>query len=284
MYKSLLTQIIATSIALFTILPSIAAEPNKKASDTDRSIRISTIEYPPLFQSQEIPGKGYGVASDLTVAAFKAVNIKVTFDYIPMARSVISVVTKRHPANLGSINWFIKDQKQQHVDVVNLFNINFMLFYRKNRFPSGISYEHLSELQDFSIGNVRGSSTTPIVNNANLNLRWITALEQNFKMLNANRIDLAIGGETAGWALIKSLYPNTVDNFAVVKKPVHRVPIGLVFHKEQKLLSEQFNKGIDTILKNGTYFQILERYYGKEHISRGLLTKNIIEKQIVIDH
>ncbi|OPX54623.1 extracellular solute-binding protein, family 3 [Oceanospirillum multiglobuliferum] len=242
------------------------------------AIRLSTIEYPPLFQSEKIPGKGYGVASDLTEAAFKAAGVTIEFDYIPMIRSVESVVTERHPANLGSINWFIKDKADDLVEVVNLFNIHFMLFYKKSTFKKDIAYQALSELQIYNIGNVRGSSTTPVVTDAGLNIQWVSKLELNFRMLNADRIDFAIGGETAGWALIGKLFPDSVNKFTTVKKPILTVPIGLVFHKNQTGLIEKFNQGLDTILANGTYYEILERYYSKAQIAENLLTDNIANK------
>ncbi|MBB1488468.1 substrate-binding periplasmic protein [Oceanospirillum sediminis] len=248
-----------------------------EAQDLYSRIRISTIEYPPLFQSAYLPDKGYGVASDLTIAAFQAVNVDVKFDYIPMIRSVNSVVTRRHPASLGSINWFIKDQKEHAVEAVNLFNISFKLFYKKARFPSGMSYQKLSELKPFSIGNVRGSSTTPVVNRAHLNIRWTSALEQNFRMLNADRIDFAIGGETAGWTLIQTLFPGEEGQFAVIDEAIHTVPIGLVFHKDEQGLIQKFRQGIHRIIKDGSYLRILARYYRKEQITSSLLTPNIIK-------
>ena len=48
---------------------NVFAEP---ASD---KIRISTIEYPSLFQSQPQPGLGHGAAQDITTAAFKAAGL-----------------------------------------------------------------------------------------------------------------------------------------------------------------------------------------------------------------
>ncbi len=254
-----------------------------EATSAGSEVRLSTIEYPPLFQSTRIPGKGYGVASDLTQAAFEAVNIRVKFDYIPMARAVDSVIAEHHPANLGSINWFIKDRKDQSVKVVNLFNIGFKLFYKKVRFPKGLDYERLSDLKTLQIGNVRGSSTTPVVNKAGLNIRWISTLEQNFKMLNADRIDLAVSGETAGWTLIKSLYPDTSYQFEAAKKPIHQVPIGLVFHRSERNLIERFSQGIDIILQNGTYMKIVHRYYGDEVLDEHFLTQNIRERQSLLN-
>lgn len=270
----------ALSLLILASWPGLALAQTEPAS---ADVRLSTIEYPPLFQSTKIPGKGYGVASDLTQAAFDAVNVSVKFDYIPMARAVGSVITERHPANLGSINWFIKDRKDKSVKVVNLFNIGFKLFYKKVRFPKGLDYNRLSELKELQIGNVRGSSTTPVVNKAGLNIRWLSTLEQNFKMLNADRIDLAVGGETAGWTLIKSLYPNTSYQFAAAEKPIHQVPIGLVFHRNQQHLINQFNEGIDIILQNGTYMKIVQRYYDEKMLDEHFLTQNIRERQSLLN-
>ncbi len=265
-------------LALLIIVSWPAISENQiKTAHTD--ILISTIEYPPLFQSVEIPGKGYGVASDLTIAAFQSVNVNVKFAYYPMSRAVVSVTSQGYPANLGSINWFIKDRQDQSVEVVNLFNIDFKLYYKKTRFPGGLDYDKLSDLKHLQIGNVRGSSTTPVVTQAALNIHWFRSLEQNFKVLNANRIDLAIGGESAGWTLIKSLYPGLHHHFSTVEKSIHQVPIGLVFHKSQQDLIAEFNKGIDIILRNGTYMDIVQRYYGDKALNENFLTRNIRERQ-----
>lgn len=250
-------------------------------SFASEKVTLSTIEYPPLFQSKVIPGKGYGIASDLTIEAFKAVDIDAKFDFIPMVRCVESVTLKKYPANLGSINWFTKDKKENLAVVVDLFYINFMLFHKKKRFPEGITYENLSELKKYNIGNVRGSSTTPVVEKAALNIEWVSKLELNFKKLYADRLDFAISGGISGWALIRELHPDSVNDFTTVKKPILKVPIGLVFHKDQGNLIKKFKKGIDTILENGKYYEILERYYGKDQVSDEIFTSNIKDKIVI---
>lgn len=241
-------------------------------------VKLSTIEYPPLFQSKFIPGKGYGIASDLTIEAFKAVGIDVNFKFIPMARCVQSVTLKKNPANLGSINWFMKDKKEDLVDVVNLFYINFMLFHKKKRFPEGISYENLSELKKYIIGNVRGSSTTPVVEKAALNIEWVSKLELNFKKLHAERLDFAIGGGISGWTMIREMFPESVNDFTTVAKSILKVPIGLVFHRDQIRLINKFKEGITIILENGMYYKILEKYYGIDQVSEEILTPDVKDK------
>ncbi len=233
---------------------NVFAEP---ASD---KIRISTIEYPSLFQSQPQPGLGHGAAQDITTAAFKAAGLDADYAYQPMIRAVESVVEKRFPANLGSINWFIKDNKQDQVETVDLLYINFRLFYLKSRFNPDSPEPAAEELKNYRIGNVRGSSTTPVVHSLGIKPDWISTLELNFRKLDAGRIDFAIAGEKAGWTLINQLFLDA-DAFATLSEPIHVVPISLVFHKTERNLKDRFEKGLCHIIKDGSYLEIMQRYY-----------------------
>ncbi len=258
----------AVIISLLICSNSFAAE----------KLKLCTIEYPPIFQSKLLPGLGYGVASDITVEAFKAVNIDVSFDYIPMIRSVGYVVENKYPAILGTISWFIRDKKEHLVQSVDLLTIHFLLFYKKSKFPEGITYENLNELSKYKIGNVRGSSTTPIVEKANFDIEWVSKLELNYKKLYAGRLDFAIGAGISGWGILRDLYPDSVNDFSAVKKPIKTIPISLVFSKNQSDLKEKFRQGIDIILENGKFYKITERYYGKDNVSDDILPQYVREK------
>lgn len=248
-------------------------------SQAGNAVRISTIEYPPVFQSERIPGKGYGIALDLTQAAFEAAGITVDFVFIPMIRSVESVTKRRYPANLGTVRWFEQKGEQDAVNVVNLININFMLFYKRTRFSDTAALHSLDDLKGYRIGNVRGSSTTPVVQAAGLNIDWISRLDLNFKKLQAERIDFAIASEAAGWTLIDQLYPDALSEFSVVQEPIYRIPVGVVFHKEEQPLAARFRDGVARIIQNGQYARIVDRYYDSSKITLSLFPDNILRQQ-----
>lgn len=238
-------------------------------------IDISTIEYPSLFQSKPQPGLGYGAAQDITTEAFQAAGISVNYSYQPMIRSVESVVEKRFPANLGSINWFIKDGKQDEVRSVDLLYINFKLFYLKSHFPDKASLPSFEGLKTYRIGNVRGSSTTPVVHSLGIEPDWISTLELNFRKLEAGRVDFAIAGEKAGWTLIHQLNMPSQE-FATISDPIHVVPISLVFHKEAEMLQRHFESGLCTIIRNGRYMKIMQRYYPNEDSLQDAVLKPLL--------
>lgn len=253
--KTMIKMILIAALALLS--QAASAQLSLKPVD------ISTIEYPSLFQREPQPGLGYGAAQDITSEAFQAAGIGVTYSYQPMIRSVESVIEKRFPANLGSINWFIKDGKQDEVQSVDLLYINFKLFYLKSRFPNETSLPSFEGLKTYRVGNVRGSSTTPVLQSLGIEPDWISTLELNFRKLAAGRVDFAIAGEKAGWTLIDQL-SMPQEQFGTISDPIHVVPISLVFHKDAQLLQQQFKSGLCTIIKDGRYLKIMQRYYSKK--------------------
>lgn len=227
-------------------------------------VTLSTIEYPPFNQSEVLPNGGRGVLIDLVAEAFTAANVSVTFEFIPMARVVWSVVKKNHAATLGMEEWFAKENKEHLVETVELLNMNIVVFYKKDRFPEGLSYEHLRDLKSYTVGIVRGSSLIPLLEEAGVHVEPVSQIDQNFKKLSAGRLDLVVAVDLGGWTILRDLYPDFVDNFSTVKKPLLVNPAGLIFLKEHDRLIQTFRKGLGIILKNGTYYEILERYYGKD--------------------
>lgn len=238
-------------------------------------IVISTIEYPPLFQLEEYPGGGHGSASDITVAAFKEVGVDVEYKYIPMVRCVYSIVKKENPANLGTINWFKKENQLDLVEGVDLFTVKFQFFYKKSKYPDGVTYDNLSDMQKYTIGNVRGSSSTGVTEKAGLNIDWAADLDQNFKKLNGNRFDFAIAIDSAGWATLKKLFPEKIDEFGVIEKPILTIPLSLIFHKDQKELIAKYKDGLGKIVNNGQFMEIMEKYYGKGKVSEDIFSDEI---------
>ena len=226
---------------------------------------LSTIEYPPLFQKEKMPGKGFGIARDLATEAFIASGYDVIYQILPIGRCI--KMFNQYVANVGAINWFRNAQMMDSVLYSNVTHSKFVLFYKKNKFPKGISFSKIEDLKKYGrIGNVRRSSTTKIVQKAGLKIDWADSLECNFKKLNGNRFDVAISIQLSGWATLENLYPNRLNEFDCCKKPIFEIPISVTFPKENKAIYDQFMQGLIAIANNGTYREILEKYYGKNRI------------------
>jgi polar amino acid transport system substrate-binding protein len=238
-------------------------------------IEVSSVNYPPLILDKVIPGVGYGVGRDVVTEAFKAVGVDTQYDLLPMARSVWSVIEKKHVANMGNIAWFKKQGSGHLVDSVDILIMQFFFFYKKSRFPDGITYENLSDLKEYTIGNVRGSASARIIEKAKLNSELVSNIKSNFKKLHKGRIDFAVGIDITGWMLIKELFPESLEEFSVIKKPISKTNLSLVFLKDKVELKAKFIKGMETIVRSGKYYKILENYYGEGRVPDAVLPKYI---------
>jgi len=233
-------------------------------------VLLSTIEYPPLFQKEKIPGKGFGIARDLATEAFNAAGYQVSYHILPMARC--TRMNKQYVANVGAINWFKNANMMDRVLYANVTHSKFVLFYKKETFPDGIHFEKLEDLKKYGrIGNVRGSSTTKIVQKAGLNIDWASSLESNFKKLQGSRFDVAISIQLAGWTVLQRLYPDELQKFDCCEKAIFDIPISVTFLKENQHIYHEFMKGLRTIVNKGRFLQILNLYYGSSKIPEEVL-------------
>jgi polar amino acid transport system substrate-binding protein len=256
------------TISVFLCASALASKP----------IKVSSTVYPSFSQPDLMPGLGNGVLYDLTVQAYKAVDSEVQIDFIPMARIVWSVTENNYDAALGTINWFAKEQKDHLVEAVDLLTANIVFFYKKKRFPDGIAYEQLSELKKFKVGSLRGSATIPLLEKAGITPELVAELDQNFKKLDAGHIELTVAIDLTGRNILKKLFPDAADDYATVKKPVLSITTSMAFPKGQSAPLQAFKKGLDRILENGTFYEIIERYYGKDYDFEAILPQGIYRR------
>ncbi|MBI5550822.1 MAG: transporter substrate-binding domain-containing protein [Desulfobacterales bacterium] len=243
-----------------------------------KPIKVSSTIHPSFSQPDVMPGLGNGVLNDITVQAFKAVDTEIQIEFIPMARIVWSLTESDYDAMLGTINWFTKEKKDHLVEAVDLLTANIVFFYKTERFPDGIAYEQLSDLRKYKVGSIRGSSTIPLLEKAGIPTELVAELDQNFKKLDAGHIDLTVAIDLTGRNIIKRLFPDSANNFSFVKKPVISIMTSMAFPKGQNGPLQLFRKGLDIILANGTFYKIIERYYGKDYRFEDILPQDIYRK------
>lgn len=77
-----------------------------------------------------------------------------------------------------------------------------------------------------------------------------------------HRVDLVAAVDLSGWTILQKLYPEEVNNFAAVDKPIMEALASIMFLKENTELITDFQKGLRIILGNGVYDTVLTDYYG----------------------
>lgn len=218
---------------------------------------IVTGEIPPLISRQ--PENSF--LTEIFQAVEKEMGVSFVFKFLPWKRCELHI--KKLKA-WGAIPYVRTPEREKTYDFSErLFETGSKLFgYTSERKMKNISYTELSELKKYKIGGVRGYWYEKMFNDAGIKLELVTNEDQNLKKLRAGRIDFAPLDETAGWHMIRSLFPEESGNFFTLTKPLRVKDSFLMTSKQypdgQELLT-RFNTALKKIKENGVFQKISDK-------------------------
>ncbi|WP_415716742.1 substrate-binding periplasmic protein [Maridesulfovibrio sp.] len=240
-----------------------------------QTIAVSSVLYPPLVFDEEVPDLGKGMLRDIVTEAFRAEGLDVEYSIIPMSRNVWSVLSKVGDCCLGAMEWFDRSGLGDKVEPVDIIKLEFKAFYKVENFPDGIDYERLEDLQGYSVGNVRGSSSQRTLDAAGLETDLVRNIRLNFLKLDADRFDFAISFYVTGEYLIRDLFYGHEAKFSYIDKSIQQMRLSVIFQKRNRALKNTFMKGLETIARNGVYYAILKRYHMSGKVSEKIIPENL---------
>lgn len=220
---------------------------------------IVTGEIPPFISEQ--------AEKSFLTAVFQAVEkemgVKFVFRFLPWKRCEQAV---EEMTAWGAIPYVRTPEREK------LFDFSEKLYTRQSKLfgysPDGkirdISYTELSDLKKYSIGGVRGYWYEKKFRDAGIELDLVTTEEQSFKKLGAGRVDLVPADETAGWYIIKSLFPKEeIGKFFTLTKPLQVGDLFLMTSKQypngQELLTK-FNTALKKIGESGEFQKMTDKF------------------------
>lgn len=222
-----------------------------------QSVEILTGEWAP-FVSQDLPD--YGFTAEIVTAAFEAAGITPEYRFEKWSR--ISSLIKNGEA-FAAFPYLKTPEREEFA----LFSQRFadsrnVFFYNKKRLKN-FEYNSLEQIKNMRVGGLRGYFYVETFKDAGIELDYTRFPELSFKKLLHGRIDLFPSNELVGWELIKKQFPDQVDSFAATKSSFSESGLFLMVSKtfpDSKKLLETFNKGLASIMENGEYEKILEKY------------------------
>ena len=91
--------------------------------------------------------------------------------------------------------------------------------------------------------------------------------------------------ELAGWNIIQQTYPNALSQFIRSEKSIYTMTGDILFPEKSAHLVEVFNAGLIEIINNGTYLDIMKKYYKEveipesvRHFMRDAVQPNKLQK------
>lgn len=222
----------------------------------DTKLVVTATDLPPLGSPSL---EGNGVLGRFVSEAFQGKNYLVSYEYLPFARIVTSLEANTVPA--AFFNRFQANERDYHV--IPILRSQVVFFYKKGRFPQGLSFQDLKELGKYRIGIVRGAPTIGALEEAGIVPDLAADEAQDFRKLQNDRVDLVSTVDIFGWYALKELNANR-DEYGVTS-PLFLVESCLLVSRtlpEARRITEDFRTGFEAAKKSGRLRSILESVYG----------------------
>jgi len=231
-------------------------------------IVLGVPESPPYF-SEKVNGQG--MVCELLTAALTSQGYDVSYQFLPLPRLFVSLSEGKVagiPYGMGSL---AAEDQAKVVESKAVYLSEYVLFYKKAKFPKGVEFTDLAELKGYTVEVKNGN--TPIIDlltTKGLKIDLGNASDQMFKKLDADRADFMAVPDLGGLDLIRTLNLNEEDfNYTKFISSSNRTMMFLKADND-KVVSA-FTAGYSTIMKNGTYKKILEKYYGAGKVPASVL-------------
>ncbi len=237
------------SLAIFFSFsgPSIAQEAD---------LKVSTIVYPPMAIDNK-----RGIVIELAREAFSRVGVRVEFRSFPWARALASAV-KGETSAITPVFKTKERERLLYFPETPLYDLQMVLFMRKEaQDPFDGSVKSLNGRK---IAFVDGTQLTREFDQAKidgrLDAKFALTLEQQMKMVDAQRVDFAVAERMAGLQMLESL--GLAQNFKMAKVPIvsRGVFVGLSRQTSSAEEAEQLNLAIRSMYADGSYQRVLKKY------------------------
>lgn len=262
-----LTQVAA--FALLSILSTIALASEAQFTG---SILVSAEEYPPFTTTRL---KHNGLMSHIVTEAFRLENITVEYEFLPAARSLL---TAKNGQVDGTLPWAMRADR--NIDfyysdpILDVGEEHF--FFKKN---SAINWEPIkrdySALKGLIVGVIiaydYGDEFQKAKNNKVFEVIEIRSLNQLFKMLLTDRIDVVISKELVADYTLQSEFTSDEQNKITSLPEIIAEPsYDYLLLSKKKPTAEYYlkalNRGLKKLHLSGRYNELIDNYKKGEYL------------------
>lgn len=239
-------------------------------------ITVAAFEYPPIYQNADAKG----LSGDIVAAAFKAVGVDVEFKFFPVARMVETVKSGEVTCGIGGAVLFSAPEVASKVKVSSVVQyVSQTFLYDSKKYPGGLTFAKLSDMSKYRIGVLGNSGIHKFLEKTpELKFDTNTTHDGSAKQLQLQRIDVWAIVDLTGIMYMKKLFPDEAANYKYTKS-FNLGDVSVVFSTSKDpngVFEKKFKEGLAAIKKNGTYMQIMAKYYGSvTAINKDALTEDM---------
>lgn len=234
-------------------LPALSAPP------LPRELVIAAGELPP-YSSARKEDNFLGALFD---EIGPLMGVRFEFRYLPWLRCEAAVDTLEAWGAVPYVPNTERERKYRFSAPLYAKQTRFF-YYRAPGQPPPRATGELAELKRYRIGGVRGYFYEQLLRDAGIQMEEAVSEEQNFRKLQAGRVDLVAAVDAVGWAVIRRQFtPRQVANFHLLPVPLHvgfnHLMTSIRYPQTDELLV-QFNAALATLRRNGAYQRLCEAF------------------------
>ncbi|MES9972179.1 MAG: transporter substrate-binding domain-containing protein [Candidatus Thiodiazotropha sp.] len=226
-------------------------------------VQFISSETPP-FWSETLETDG--MCGEILHEISNHIGVKSVIEYEPTTR----IVERVGHNLLGNPGLFLSSHDFSSIIPIAVFRL--ALFYYEPHHNEGITFNRLEDLKGYTIGIIKGSLSNADIayfRESGVEFEESYSKESLFKKMMLGRIDLCIEIELSGLLILNRLFPDKADEFTRIELQRSITPITIMIddsYPDGQRLGENITKGLEMIINNGKYQEILEKYYGKGNI------------------
>ena len=225
------------------------------------TVLLTTGEWDP-YVSQHLTKKG--MVAEIVALVFKEMKQDHQLKFYPWKRAELMVEKGKAFAAFPYLKTPERMKSYYFSDTIASSTGRF--FFNKNNFKK-VAYKDLNELSAYKVGGTLGFWYEAKLKAIFSNYEAVKSETSNVKKLMKGRVDLVPMDELGGYKLIKKLFPNQVNQFDTLDRPLNKSELYLMVSKsypDAKKLLDQFNVALKKIKSNGSYRRVLKSYGIKE--------------------
>lgn len=233
---------------------------------------IVAVETQPFYSSQNPSG---GMVFEIVKAALNSEKESAMLTTYPVQNMVNYYLTQEKVLAALGTNFNLSKVEKKSLVIIPIALIREQYIYYKPAYPKGISWSgKLSELKGLRYGANKGEDTSEY---KKAEIKVVFGQSRFlFKKLKTQKIDFIKEPVLSAKTMIDTNFASDKNKFGVMEPAPQKSVCMILFNlknPEAKEISKKFINGLSTILKNGQYQAIIEKYEENTSIS----SKHVIE-------
>ncbi len=239
-------------LAVFSVLCSLLLA--STVYGKGRVVTFTTMNWEPMYGESLLEG---GVYTAVAREAFARVGYQLNVQFFPWRRAYELAKSGQYTGLLGAV--FSPERVPFFQPTQSLMLYEEFLF---SPIDNNVYYKKFSSLRPYTVGVVSGTAIETLLQSEGVKTRGVTTYQQNLQKLMAGRIDLMVADQFKMGEMLKS-YPEFQGKVKALEPAIQKTGLPLLISKkysDYQTIQEDFDRGLQEILSDGTYNKIITRF------------------------